>query len=73
MCISLPNSFVIFKNSTSSDPCTVTKKGGRAIGDLSMEALGAIRYPEVYPQWYTYITSFSGALDLEGIRSRLLD
>ena len=46
---------------------TVAKKGGRAIGGLSMGGFGAIRYAEVYPQLYTYTTSFSGALDLEDI------
>lgn len=46
---------------------TVVKKGGRAIAGLSMGGLGAIRYPEVYPQLYTYAASFSGAIDLEDI------
>lgn len=46
---------------------TVAKKTGRATAGVSMGGLGAIRYPEVYPELYTYAASFSGVLDLEDI------
>lgn len=43
---------------------TVSKKEGRAIAGMSMGGLGAMRYAQIYPQLYAYVTSFSGALDL---------
>ena len=43
---------------------TVAKKQGRAIAGLSMGGYGAIHYAELYPDYFTYTTSFPGAVDL---------
>ena len=43
---------------------TVAKKGGRAIGGLSMGGFGAINYAERYSDNFIYGASFSGAVDL---------
>ena len=43
---------------------TVAKKGGRAIGGLSMGGFGGIHYIERYSDNFVYGASFSGAVDL---------
>ena len=43
---------------------TIAEKQGRAIADLSMGGYGAIRYAEHYPNTFSYVASFSGALDM---------
>lgn len=46
---------------------TVAKKEGRAIAGLSMGGFGAIRYAEVYSNFFIYAASFSGTLNLRDV------
>ncbi len=43
---------------------TVASKSGRAIAGLSMGGFGAVRYAQDRPDMFTYVASFSGAVDL---------
>jgi S-formylglutathione hydrolase FrmB len=43
---------------------TIASKSGRAIGGLSMGGFGAVRYAQDRPDMFTYVASFSGAVDL---------
>ncbi|WP_205698256.1 alpha/beta hydrolase-fold protein [Conexibacter sp. SYSU D00693] len=43
---------------------TVASKAGRAIAGLSMGGFGAVRYAQDRPDLFTYVASFSGAVDL---------
>lgn len=42
---------------------TIANRSGRGVGGLSMGGWGAVHYAEDYSQLYSYVASFSGALD----------